>query len=59
MAKEGKVIDWNKIQETIGKKSYNALLEIKDDFKVDRSIFGYFDKCFLANNVLAKHNFLL
>ena len=53
MAKEGKVIDWNKIQETIGKKSYNALLEIKDDFKVDRSIFGYFDKCFLANNVLA------
>lgn len=59
MTKEGKVIDWNKIQETIGKKFYNALLEIKDDFKVDRSIFGYFDKCFPANNVLAKHNFLL
>ena len=51
--------DWGKIQETIGNDFYNDLLEIKDDIKLDRSIFGFFDRCFLANQVLAKHNFFL
>ena len=51
--------DWGKIQETRGNDFYNDLLEIKDDIKLDRSIFGFFDKCFLANQVLAKHNFFL
>ena len=51
--------DWGKIQETRGNDFYNDLLEIKDDIKLDRSIFGFFDRCFLANQVLAKHNFFL
>ena len=51
--------DWGKIQETIGNDFYNDLLEIKDGIKLDRSIFGFFDRCFLANQVLAKHNFFL
>ena len=51
--------DWGKIQETIGNDFYNDLLEIKDDIKLDRSIFGFFDRCFRANQVLAKHNFFL
>ena len=51
--------DWGKIQETIGNDFYNDLLEIKDDIKLDRSIFGFFDRCFRANQVLDKHNFFL
>ena len=51
--------DWGKIQETIGNDFYNDLLEINDDIKLDRSIFGFFDRCFRANQVLAKHNFFL
>ena len=51
--------DWGKIQETRGNDFYNDLLEIKDDIKLDRSIFGFFDRCFRANQVLAKHNFFL
>ena len=46
------------IQEATGNDFYNDLLEIKADIEFDRSIFGYFDRCFLANQVLAKHNFL-
>ena len=33
------------------------MLEIKDGIELDRSIFGYFDRCFLANQVLAKTKF--
>ena len=51
--------DWGKIQETIGNDFYNDLLEINDDIKLDRSIFGFFDRCFRTNQVLAKHNFFL
>ena len=51
--------DWGKIQETIRNDFYNDLLEINDDIKLDRSIFGFFDRCFRANQVLAKHNFFL
>lgn len=37
------------------------MLEIKDDIKLDRTIFGDFDRCFQANanEVLARHNFFL
>ena len=55
----GRTIDWGKIQERIGNGVYHDLLEIKDDIKLDRSIFGYVDRCFVANLVLAKHNFFL
>ena len=35
------------------------MLEIKDDITLDRTIFGYFDRCFQANEVLARHIFSL
>ena len=35
------------------------MLEIKDDITLDRTIFGYFDRCFQANEVLARHIFFL
>ena len=41
----------------VGEDFYNDLLEIKDEIKLDRTLFGYFDRCFLANQVVAKHSF--
>ena len=55
----GEIIDKNKIVEVLGEDIYNDLLEIKDEIKLDRTLFGYFDRCFIANQVLAKHNFYL
>ena len=54
---EGKIIDRDKIKEVLGYNFYNHLLEIKDNIKLDMTIFGYFDKCFQANEVLARYNF--
>ena len=56
---EAKIIDKSKIKEVLGNDFYDDLLEIKIDIKLDRTIFGYFDKCFLANQVLAKYNFFV
>ena len=49
----GEIIDKTKIVEVLGEDFYNDLLEIKDDIKLDRTLFGYFDRCFIANQVLA------
>ena len=36
----------NRIREVLGNGFYNDLLEIKDNIKLDRTILGYFDRCF-------------
>ena len=46
----------DKIKEVLGYNFYNHLLEIKDNNKLDRTIFGYFDRCFKANEVLTRYN---
>ena len=56
---EGKIVDKKKIEEVLGDDFYDDLLEIKDEIKLDRTIFGYFNRCFQVNEVLAKYNFLL
>ena len=56
---EGKIVDKNKINEVLGDDFYNDLLKIKDEIKLDRTIFGYFNRCFQVNEVLAKYNFFL
>ena len=56
---EGKIIDKNKIEEVLRDDFYNDLLEIKDEIKLDRTIFGYLNRCFQVNEVLAKYNFFL
>ena len=56
---EGKNIDKNKAKEIIGNEFYIELLEIKDDIKLDKTLFGCFNRCFMVNEVLAKHNFFL
>ena len=56
---EAKMIDKGKSKEIIDDRFYNELLEIKDDILLDKTIFGFFDRCFLVNEVLSKHNFFL
>lgn len=54
-----KLIDKDKIEAAQGSGFYNDLLEIKDNIKLHRKIFGYFDRYFQVNEVLSKHNFFL
>ena len=56
---KGKVLDKNKAKYVLGIDVYSGLVEIKDDIQLGRSLFGYFNICFLANQVLAKYNFFL
>ena len=54
---KGKVLEKNKESDVLGKGFYEELLEIKDDIQPDEILSGFFNRCFLANKVLAKHNF--
>ena len=55
----GQTLDNHKIIEILIENLYNDLYEVKDDIKLARILFGYFDRCFMANKVLAKYNFFL
>lgn len=46
-----------KAEDILGNDFYSGVLEIKDDIQLDRTLFGYFNRCSLANQVLAKYNF--
>ena len=46
---EGKIVDKSKIKELLGEDFCNDLLEVKEQIKLDRMIFGYFNRCFKVN----------
>ena len=48
-----------KIAEVLSSDFYNELIEIKDEIKLDRTTFGYFNQCFKVNDVSSNHNFFL
>ena len=57
---EGKVaLEKNKANDVLRKDFYEGLVEIKDDIQLDKTLFGFFNRCFLVKKVLAKHNFFL
>ena len=41
-----------KIIEVLGENLLNDLKEIEEEIKLDRTLFGYFDRCFKLNEVL-------
>ena len=47
------------IVEVLGENLFNDLKEIQEEEKLDRTLFGIFDRCFKLNKVLAKHNYFL
>ena len=52
-------IDKEKAREGLGDQFFGELKNIEDEIKLDRIIFGYYDRCFLANEVLSEHGFFL
>ena len=44
-------------EEVLGNDFYKDAYEIKDDVQLDRTPFGYENRCVLANEILAKHGF--
>ena len=48
-----------KIIDVLGENFFNDLKEIEGEVKLDRTLFGYFDRCFKLNEVLAKYNYFL
>ena len=46
-------------EEVLGNDFYKDVYEIKDDVQLDRTSFGYENRCVLANEILAKHGFFL
>ena len=53
------IADQNRIIEVLGENFYNELLDSKDKIKLDRMLFGYYDRCFIVNETLSKHNFFI
>ena len=57
---EGKVaLEKNKANDVLGKDFYEGLIEIKDEIQLHKTLFAFFNRCFLVNKILAKHNFFL
>ena len=56
---EGKILEKDKACDVLGKDFCEELLEIKDDIQLDKTLLEFFDRCFLVNKVLARHNFFL
>lgn len=46
-------------KEIFGEKIYEELPEIKEEIKLDRSVFGFFNKCFLVNQLLSRYEYFL
>ena len=44
-------------KDVLGKDFFIKLMEIEPNLMSDHSIFGYFDRCDLVNNVLSEHGF--
>ena len=51
--------DKEKAREGLGDQFFGELKNIEDKTKLGRIIFSYYDRCFLANEVLSEHGFFL
>ena len=58
-AKNCKNINLLDAQKVLGDYLYFDLMEIEDETMLDKTIFGYFDKCHKINRVISKHRFSL
>ena len=57
--KEKVKLEKEKAREILGKNLYVELLEIKDEVQLDKTLFGYYNRSFLVNEVLSNHKFFL
>ena len=55
----GEILDQTRITEVLGEDFCNDLLDVKDKIKLDRTIFGFFDRCTILNEIFSKYNFFV
>ena len=55
----GKHPDKKNTQKTLGDQLYFDLLEIEPQTLLDWTLFGFFDRCYRLNRVLANHGYFL
>ena len=56
---EGKIVSRNKVKSVLEAEFYKDFCEVKDQLHLDTSMYGFFDKCVLANEFLTKKFFFL
>ena len=52
-------IELDKAKETLGDELFFGLKQVEGSVMLDYSLLGYFDRCRLVNDILAKHNYFL
>ena len=48
-----------KAREILGEDLYEDILEIKDEIQLDKTLLGFFNRCFTVTEVLSKYNSFL
>ena len=60
---EGLIVEGNmkpdKKRQGIFLEKIENLIDIKDEIQLDRNLFGFFNRCFLVNELLSKYNYFL
>ena len=60
---EGLIVEGNmkpdKKRQGIFLEKFENLIDIKDEIQLDRNLFGFFNRCFLVNELLSKYNYFL
>ena len=56
---KGQDVKLEKARQTLGEKFFIKLMQIEPTVMLDHSIFGYFERCRLVNDILSEHNYFL
>ena len=55
----GKSLTKDKVESVLGRDLYSGFCDVREKLKLDTSMYGFFDRCTLANELLAKKHFFL
>ena len=55
----GKSLTKDEVESVTGRDLYGEFCDVKDKLKLDTSMYVFFDRCALANELLAKKHFFL
>ena len=57
---EGKIEpERKKAKDIFGENLYGDLIDVKDEIQLDRTLFGFFNRCFLVIELLSKYDYFL
>ena len=52
-------LDLKNAQKILGDDLYFALIETEPENMLDKTLFGFFERCYKINQVISKHGFFL